>query len=152
MLIRPITVLTDEVAELIRQSRHYQEGIYPPESINQDDPETLVNGSMYFIGAWQDDILSGIGGVKVMSDDTIYGEIKNLFVDPVYRGKGLSKMIMAALEQYLLENNITLCRLETGVSQPESIGLYRSLGYQQRGPYGEYRSDPLSFFMEKVIK
>ncbi len=152
MLIRPISVLTDRVAELIEQSRQYQAALYPQESIHQDDPQHLVDGSMYFIGAFLQHGLCGIGGVKVMSDDGCYGEIKNLFVDPVYRGKGLSKAIMNALEQYLVDNNIGCCRLETGVSQPESIGLYRSLGYQQRDPYGDYIADPLSIFMEKVIE
>jgi len=42
-------------------------------------------------------------------------------------------------------------RLETGVRQPESLGLYRRLGYRQRGPFGAYRADPLSTFFEKRI-
>lgn len=152
MLIRPITALTDEVVELIEQSRQYQASLYPPESINQDDPEKLVNGNMYFIGAFQGNALCGIGGVKIMQHDSCYGEIKNLFVDPAHRGQGVSKLIMNALEEFLSGNNISLCRLETGVSQAESIGLYQSMGYRQRGPYGDYRSDPLSIFMEKIIK
>jgi putative acetyltransferase len=42
-------------------------------------------------------------------------------------------------------------RLETGVLQTEALGLYRRLGYQERGPYGDYETDPLSVFMEKRL-
>lgn len=152
MLVKPITAMSDKVDELIQLSRQYQATLYPPESINQDDPDYLLKGGMYFIGAYQGDDLCGIGGVKVMRDDQTYGEIKNLFVNPVFRGQGVSKIIMNALEQYLIDNNVSLCRLETGVSQPESIGLYRRLGYRDRAAYGSYADDPLSIFMEKVIE
>ncbi len=152
MLIKPITALTDKVENLIHLSRQYQATLYPAESINQDDPHELVNGDMYFIGVYDDEALCGIGAVKVMPDDPSYGEIKNLFVDPQCRGRGVSKIIMQALEKYLIKKEISLCRLETGVSQPESIGLYRRLGYLKRDAYGSYRPDPLSIFMEKVIE
>jgi putative acetyltransferase len=39
-------------------------------------------------------------------------------------------------------------RLETGISQLEALGLYERAGFRRRGPFGEYREDPLSFFME----
>ena len=93
----------------------------------------------------------GIGAVKTIEAEHPYGEIKNLFVDPKYRGQGASRAIMAALEQHMIEARIFVCRLETGVNQPESIGLYASLGYLERSPYGDYRPDPLSLFMEKKL-
>jgi len=151
LLLKPIKALTDDVDELIQQSRQYQQMLYPAESINQDDPQTLVNGDTYFVGAYQDDILYGIGGVKIMNDDSRYGEIKNLFVNPEYRGKGISKKIMLVLEDYLGDRQVNLCRLETGVNQPESINLYHRLGYQDRKAYGAYQPDPLSIFMEKQL-
>ena len=152
MLVKVITGLSTDVAGLIQQSRDYQASLYPSESINQDDPEYLVNGDMYFVGAYDGDSLCGIGGVKIMPDTPVYGEIKNLFVDPACRGRGVSKLVMNALENYLLKKKINLCRLESGVSQPESLGLYRSLGYMERDAYGDYDPDPLSVFMEKIIK
>lgn len=151
MLIKPLTSLSDEVDDIIQMSRQYQATIYPPESIYQDDPHNLINGSMYFIGAFKGENLCGIGGVKIMHEDCDFGEIKNLFVNPVYRGQGVSKKIMRALEQYLIDKKICLCRLETGVNQPESLGLYRAMGYRVRDAFGAYRNDPLSIFMEKVI-
>ena len=42
-------------------------------------------------------------------------------------------------------------RLETGVKQPEAIGLYRAFGYVEIGPFGAYVLDPASVFMEKRL-
>jgi len=151
LIVKPIIELSEDVDDLIQMSRDYQAAIYPPESINQDDPEYLIGESVYFIGAYAVEKLCGIGGVKIMHNDSHYGEIKNLFVDPKCRGRGVSKIIMNALEDYLIEKRINRCRLETGVSQPESIGLYRGLGYRDCSAYGDYADDPLSVFMEKEL-
>jgi ribosomal protein S18 acetylase RimI-like enzyme len=125
--------------------------LYPPESIHQEDPQRLLDNDTYFIGAYLERKLLGIGAVKNVDASPAYGEIKNLFVDPRQRGRGASRLIMNALEQSLIDSNITLCRLETGSGQAESIGLYQSLGYQQCPPYGNYKPDPLSVFMEKEL-
>jgi ribosomal protein S18 acetylase RimI-like enzyme len=125
--------------------------LYPPESIHQEDPQRLLDNDTYFIGAYLERKLLGIGAVKHVDASPAYGEIKNLFVDPRQRGRGASRLIMNALEQSLIDSNITLCRLETGSGQAESIGLYQSLGYQQCPPYGNYKPDPLSVFMEKEL-
>ncbi len=151
MQVKPVTLLTDDVDALIQQSRRYQETLYPPESINQDDPHKLINSDMHFVGIYDSDILCGIGGVKVIEGTPSYGEIKNLFVDPQCRGRGASKAIMSALEQYVVDQGVSLCRLETGVSQPESISLYHGLGYRDRDAYSDYKADPLSVFMEKAL-
>jgi putative acetyltransferase len=37
------------------------------------------------------------------------------------------------------------------VKQPEAIALYRSAGYKEIPPFGDYRLDPLSIFMEKRL-
>ena len=152
MEIRPISCISDDVDALIQLSREYQAGLYPPESIHQEDPQTLLAENIFFIGAYLDRDLLGIGGVKRVDAIPRYGEIKNLFVDPDHRGQGASRIIMSALEQHLVDNKIMLCRLETGPGQPESIGLYKSLGYQECAAYGDYKPDPLSLFMEKTLK
>ena len=151
MEIKPIRSLSDDVGALIQLSRDYQAGLYPAESIHQQDPQALLDTDIYFIGAYLEQDLLGIGAVKRVQASPQYGEIKNLFVDPDHRGKGASRVIMNALEQHLINNKITLCRLETGPSQPESIGLYQGLGYRERGAYGDYEPDPLSLFMEKAL-
>ena len=149
MEIRQIVSMTSDVDALIQKSRQYQAQLYPAESIHQASSESLLGADMHLVGAYRDNCLLGLGGVKIVVAEPVYGEIKNLFVDPEYRRQGVSSRLMNALEGYLLERNITLCRLETGVCQPESIALYRRLGYLDSGVYGDYEPDPLSVYMEK---
>ena len=151
MEIKPISNISEDVDALIQMSREYQAGLYPPESIHQEDPQALLAQNIYFIGAYLDSDLLGIGAVKRVEATPRYGEIKNLFVDPKHRGRGASRIIMSALEQHLLDNIIMHCYLETGPNQPESIGLYKSLGYRECPAYGDYQPDPLSLFMEKKL-
>ena len=152
MRIETINFISDDVSALIQLSHDYQAELYPPESIHQEDPQQLLAPNIYFIGAYLQQNLIGIGAVKLVNGPPAYGEIKNLFVDPRHRGQGASRVIMKALEQYLIDANIMLCRLETGPGQPESIGLYKSLGYHERTAYGDYKPDPLSVFMQKQLQ
>ena len=152
MKIKPVSDISDDVGALIQLSREYQAGLYPAESIHQEDPQLLLAKNIYFIGAYLEQALLGIGAVKTVDATPRYGEVKNLFVDPEHRGQGASRIIMNALEQFIIDNNIMLCRLETGPGQPESIGLYKSLGYHERPAYGDYEPDRLSLFMEKELQ
>ncbi len=78
-------------------------------------------------------------------------EMKRAFVDPSARGKGVARAVMEVLEREAAKWGVDVLQLETGVRQPEAIALYRKLGFVQRGPFGNYRSDPLSLFMEKQL-
>ena len=89
--------------------------------------------------------------MKVLEDDIRFGEIKRVFVEEKHRGKRLATAVIRQLEAYLLENGISVIRLEAGPMQPAALNLYRRLGYRERGPFGNYSSDPLSVFMEKVL-
>ena len=80
-----------------------------------------------------------------------YAEIKRLFVIESYRRAKIGLQLMQEIESLASRNHIRLLRLETGVSQPASNSLYESLGYQHIGPFGEYKADPLSIFMEKSL-
>ncbi len=151
MKIISISPNRNDVAVLVKKSKEYISNLYPPESNHQDDIHELSKPNVLFIGAFEKDTLIGIGAVKVISIDRIYGEIKQVFVLPDHRGKGVGMFIMNALEKYLIEKGIKLVRLETGCKQPEAIKLYKKLGYIKRSNFGEYKPDPLSIFMEKNL-
>jgi putative acetyltransferase len=136
---------------LIALSDAYMSALYPAESNHFESPEALAQPHVRFIGVHAGDELIACGGVKLMDDDGRYGEIKRVFVLPAHRGKGLARLIMAALESQLRREQVPLARLETGIYQPEALGLYRRLGYLERAPFGGYRPDPLSLFLEKRL-
>ncbi len=90
----------------------------------------------------------GCGALRVMAD---YGEIKRMFVRPEARGLKIGRRILDVLETTARSERLACLRLETGIHQPEAIGLYRAAGFIERGPYGGYAPDPLSLFMEKRL-
>ncbi len=80
-----------------------------------------------------------------------YAEIKRLYVEERCRGAGLAKRLMARIEAEIVERGIQCARLEMGIHQPEADALYRSLGYREIPPFGDYLLDPLSQFLEKAL-
>ena len=46
---------------------------------------------------------------------------------------------------------LRVLRLETGPELVPAVKLYRSLGYRERGPFGDYADLPCSLFMEKRL-
>jgi putative acetyltransferase len=140
-----------EVQELIAASDAYYIDLYPAESNHLESSEDLKRSNVLFVGCRIENEIVASGAAKIMQDDGNYAEIKRVFVLDHHRGKGLSNKIMCYLEDELQIRGIKLFRLETGVKQPEALGLYRKLGYRERGPFGSYVTDPFSVFMEKYV-
>lgn len=136
---------------LMALSEAYMGALYPAESNHFEPASGLRAPHGEFWGCWLGETLVGCGGFKHHSPqgEAAYGEIKRLFVLDSARGHGVAKQLMARLEASLRTLGVGLARLETGIYQPEAIGLYRRLGYGERGPFGSYAPDPLSLFMEK---
>ena len=140
-----------EVQALIAASDAYYVDLYPAESTHLESSDDLKKPNVLFVGCRIDGELVASGAAKIMHNDGNYAEIKRVFVLEQHRGKGLSNRVMRFLEDELQQRGVSLFRLETGVKQPEALGLYRKLGYLERGPFGSYRVDPLSVFMEKQV-
>ena len=127
----------------------YMIPLYPAESNHLLDIETLRQPPMRFFAASVDGEVLGCGGCWLHGD---YAEIKRVYVSPAARGLGLAKTLMDRIEDEARMAGLKLARLETGIHQPEAIGLYRKLGYAERGPFGDYPpGDPNSVFMEKSL-
>lgn len=151
--LRPLDAFDPQALELLAASDAFHMALYPAVSNHLVDPATLMQTSVSFLGIWEGERLLACGAVKREQEagGARYGELKRMFVRPEARGHGLSRQLVAALEALLREEGISLARLETGIYQPEAIGLYRALGYAERGPFGDYSLDPLSLFMEKTL-
>jgi len=79
------------------------------------------------------------------------GEIKRMYVRPPYRGQGLSRLILAALEELAVRRGYRTLRLETGNYLAPALGLYRSAGYRPIPLFGAYVGNPISVCFEKQL-
>lgn len=138
-----------EVIALIAELDAYQDALYPPESRHALDLAALCAPHVLFAVA-RDGAQRALGcGAVVLGED--YGELKRMYVHPQGRGEGVAKQLLSLLETRAAERGCTLLKLETGPYQPEALGLYARCGYERRGPFGDYRDDPLSVFMQKSL-
>ncbi|MCY3768646.1 MAG: GNAT family N-acetyltransferase [Gammaproteobacteria bacterium] len=150
--IRRASPFDPEVKVLIGELDRYQRSIYPEESNHLDPVHELAKSNVCFLGAYLGDELVGIGAVKYLHADCDYGEIKRVYVKKSTRRKGISQSLMKQLEVDAQRRGVAVLRLETGVHQPEAVGLYEKLGYSRCGRFGAYPDDPVSVFMEKKLE
>jgi putative acetyltransferase len=138
-----------EIIALIADLDAYQLTLYPPESVYALDLRSLMQPEVKFAVAR--DAAGAIVGCAAVVLSSEYGEIKRMYVKPEARGLGAAKRLMGELEQATRAAGCPSMVLETGPSQPEAIALYARHGFEQCGPYGDYRDDPLSVFMRKAL-
>ena len=138
-----------EVIELIAELDAYQDTLYPPESRHALDLASLRQSNVLLAVARDADARAVACGAAVLHSG--FGEIKRMYVHPRARGRGVARAMLAMLEAGAVWRDCDLLRLETGPRQPEAIALYAACGYVTRGPFADYRDDPLSVFMEKRI-
>lgn len=137
------------VIRLLEMSDAYAASLYPAESNHMLDIGSLEKDSVTFLVARRGENIVGCASLVDAGDGT--AEIKRMFVDPEARGLKLGRRLLDALEAIGRQRALTAIRLETGIYQPEALGLYRAFGYVETGPFGSYQPDPLSVFMEKRL-
>jgi putative acetyltransferase len=102
------------------------------------------------IVCYQNNSAVGCGAFRKIDSQTV--EIKRMFVNPDFRGKGIASKILCELELWALELNFAQTILETGINQPEAIALYKKLGYSITKNYGQYVGMRNSVCMQKTLK
>ncbi|MCY1668718.1 GNAT family N-acetyltransferase [Rhizobium sp. SL86] len=137
------------VIRLLELSSAYAASLYPAESNHMLPLEELEEPSVSFFVARRGTDVLGCASLVRYEDGT--AEIKRMFVDSEARGLKLGKRLLETLEDEARRLGIGVIRLETGIYQPEAIGLYRTAGYVEIEPFGSYKPDPLSLFMEKRV-
>jgi putative acetyltransferase len=91
----------------------------------------------------------GCGSIK-QYDETTY-EVKRMYVQKEYRGKGISKEIIRKLEEEAKKKGIISLILETSKIFNEAVSLYKGMGYSVIENYGQYEGLELSICMGKEL-
>ena len=138
-----------EVTALLAASDVYMASLYPAESNHMLDVDALRRPEVAFLVARAGGRAVGCGAV--VSSGEGWAEIKRMFVSPQARGLKLGRRLLERLEAISRERGERWLRLEMGARQPEALALYRSAGFVEIGPFGDYRPDPVSLFMQKRL-
>ncbi len=148
VVIAPESPRADDVVALVRDLDAYQGALYPPQSNHFLDIDALAAADVRFIVARRAGVAIGCGALRICDG---YGELKRMYVDPRERGNGIGVRLLGALEDIARDAGLPVLRLETGIAQPEALALYAAAGFRDCAPFGEYRPDVLSRFMQKRI-
>lgn len=98
---------------------------------------------------YDQEVAIGCGAFKAFDSQTV--EIKRMYTLPEYRGRGVAKNIMAALEEWAKEEKYSVSILETGYLQKDAIALYTKIGYEVMENFGQYEGISTSVCMQKTI-
>ena len=138
-----------DVRRIIAESGAYLQALYPSESNHVVDVDALAAPDAVVLVARRNGELLGSIAFRVIAPG--HAEIKRMFVRAEARGHGVGRRLLEALENAARRRNVERISLETGIRQPEAIGLYRASGYRDCPPFGTYTPDPLSLFMTKFL-
>ncbi len=150
--LRAESPLQPDVQALFKTGDQFYEALYPADSNHLVTARELVDAGADFVVMRSSGVLLGCAAIVDFHDRTPnYGEVKRLYVTDAARGKGVGRQIMTLLMDNAIKRGLRRLRLEVGIRQSEAISLYRSLGFKDVPPFGDYQADPLSLFMELVF-
>jgi putative acetyltransferase len=138
-----------DVVELCRHGEAYSASLYPPESNHHLALEGLRKPEVCFLVARDAHGKAVATGAIVLHGN--WAEIKRIWVEDHARGRGVAGAVLDALTAAARGAGIGVLRLETGVVSHAARALYERAGFRYRAAFADYRTDPLSVFMERLL-
>ena len=129
---------------------------YGEADVTPVDPAEFAAPLGHFVVGYLDGVPVACGGWRAhdATQDSLRpgdAEIKRMYVAEAVRGRGLARLVLASLEAAARAAGRTRMVLETGLRQPEAIGLYQSNGYARIDNFGVYRHHPESLCFAKDL-
>lgn len=139
------------VHELLSEHLANMYELSPPEQVFALDLSKLKSPDITFWTVWDKDLLLGCGALKELTPG--HGEIKSMRTPTKLRGRGAGRAVLHRIIETARQRRYTLLSLETGTHPAFSPAqqLYRSVGFQESGPFADYKEDPHSLFMALML-
>lgn len=135
------------VVELVRHHVTSARAVTPPGSSHAFDLSGLKARNVTFWTLWDDDTLVGMGALKHL--DAHHGEVKSMHTVKERRRSGAARAMLAHIIETARARGMRRLSLETGSFEffRPARELYRSHGFVECAPFGDYKADPNSTFM-----
>jgi putative acetyltransferase len=139
--------IEEPAASFLQAAEDHLTSLYgAPDSLLSRDVFCPPEGA-YLIG-WKSGIAVAGGGFT--RHDATTAEIRRMCVVPDERGRGIGRLLLAAIEKAVLAAGYERAILDTGPKQPHAEALYRSAGYSDIENFRRGRSRA-SFWGEKLL-
>lgn len=103
-------------------------------------------------GVWlaeAENMVVGCVALRRLQDAPDCGEIKRMYVRPLYRGQGVSDLLLKALEEYAREFGYKWLYLDTAPNMKAAARFYQRKGFLTCERYNE--NPQAAIFMKKAI-
>ena len=143
--------LTDELAQVLQAHWLFCTSSTPIEHVYALDASKLFAPDITIFGARIDGELVGVGAMRKL--DEHHAELKSMHTLAKFRGLGIGKAIVAQIEEFAKDNGVDRMSLETGTNEAfrPARELYKSLGYESCGAFGNYVLSEDNMCMTKLI-
>lgn len=137
----------DEVIRLLREHLDSMIRHSPPGSVHALDLDGLRANDVTFWCTWQGELLLGCCALREI--DATHGELKSMRTADGHRRKGVARAMLQHVVNECCSRGYSRLSLETGSGDAflPADQLYRTFGFDDCGPFGEYDPDPFSRFM-----
>jgi len=136
-----------QVLALLEEHLRNMYELSPPEHVFAFDAARLRQPGIVFWTAWEGDVLLGCAALKELSPTQ--GEVKSMRTPARLRRQGTGRVLLNHILQVARERGYRELFLETG-SHPAfapAHALYKSVGFRDCGPFGNYVENGNSVFM-----
>jgi putative acetyltransferase len=140
-----------DVLALLEEHLRNMYELSPPESVHALDVNRLKVPEITFWTVREGGVLMGCGALKQLSSD--HGEIKSMRTPDIARRRGAGRLMLEHIIRTARERGYARLSLETGPANSFAAAhaLYKSAGFTDCGPFGDYQLDPFSAFMTLAL-
>jgi putative acetyltransferase len=141
----------EKVLAMLRFHFDTNVAVTPPGSVHVFDVSRLKQHDVFFWSAWNGETLMGTGALKLI--DTTHGEIKSMHTLQTARRSGIGAAMLQHIMQQARSRGVRRLSLETGSFAffAPARALYARHGFEECGPFADYKLDPNSTFMTRQI-
>ncbi len=141
-----------EIRGLLSEHLQAMEQTSPPESRHALDLAGLRYPDVTFWSIWDGAELAGCGALKEL--DATHAEIKSMRTAAAHLRKGVASKMLEHLIAEARRRGYRRLSLETGSMAyfEPARKLYASFGFVPCAPFGNYKEDPNSVFMTKLLR
>ena len=151
MRIERDDVSRPQVLALLEEHLRNMHELSAPEFVFAFDANKLRQPQVVVWTAWKDDVLLGVAALKELS--STQGEVKSMRTPAHLRTHGAGRALLNHIVEVARQRGYRELFLETGrqAAFTPALTLYRSVGFQACGPFGDYQENGNSVFMSIAL-
>jgi len=140
-----------QIARFLDEHVQQMRSITPPESKHALDLDGLRTSEITFWSVLDSDTLVGCGAIKRL--DASHAEVKSMRTAPTRQRSGIASLLLEHIICEAKRMGFTRLSLETGAAAffLPARKLYEKFGFEYCQPFADYRPDPCSVFMTRVL-